>query len=292
MKRLVGGDYLLDLTPIDIEESVDAETYTNITNTEVIAQLTNLKKYISNPSMIKPVWVKLKNSETDELVVARGELKVVGDGEFEIVVQLDGYKLKIHVEFTQVLNGNNDPLDDWFIDTNDAKYLFTSDAQNIEKLIDDGDLKLYEDIDIADAITFSTGGLPDLEITKGYCKLRKTKENELYIVLNFSIKNNGANAVNLLNNISASITLPSEIAKEIIDCNGNSVNDALENPAGISILTGASDSGYPTAGFNAFKIMEFTNGVASNVTSNQLRDGGTISAGATHNFSFRLFLTL
>ena len=140
MKRLVGGDYLLDLTPIDIEESVDVETYTNITNTEVIAQLTNLKKYVSNPSMIKPVWVKLKNGETDELVVARGEFKVVDDGEFEIVIQLDGYKLKIHVEFTQALNENNDPIDDWYIGTNDAKYLFTSDTQNIGTIIGTGEL--------------------------------------------------------------------------------------------------------------------------------------------------------
>ena len=140
MKKLVGGDYLLDLTPIDIEESVDVETYTNITNTEVIAQLTNLKKYVSNPSMIKPVWVKLKNGETDELIVARGEFKVVDDGEFEIVVQLDGYKLKIHIEFTQALNENNDPIDDWYIDTNDAKYLFTSDAQNIGAIIGTGEI--------------------------------------------------------------------------------------------------------------------------------------------------------
>lgn len=143
MKKLVGGDYLLDLTPIDIEESVDVETYTNITNTDVIVQLTNLKKYVSNPSMIKPVWVKLKNGETDELVVARGEFKVVDDGEFEIVVQLDDYKLKIHIEFTQALNENNDPIDDWYIDTNDAKYLFTSDAQNIGAI---SELPVFENI--------------------------------------------------------------------------------------------------------------------------------------------------
>ena len=141
MKKLVGGDYLLDLTPIELEESEDGETYTNITNKEIIEQLTNLKKFVPNPSMVKPVWVKLINGETDEIVVVRGEFKVVDADEFEIVVAIDGYKLKIHIEFTQALNENNDPIDDWYIDTNDAKYLFTSDVQNIDAITSSGDLK-------------------------------------------------------------------------------------------------------------------------------------------------------
>ena len=72
MKKLVGGDYLLDLTPIEIEESEDGATKTNITNKDVIAQLTNLKNYIRNPEMIKPVWVLFNNGETDEKIVAVG----------------------------------------------------------------------------------------------------------------------------------------------------------------------------------------------------------------------------
>ena len=64
-KKLVGGEYLLDLSPITIAKSVDGETYTNITNQEVIEQLTNLKEYIRNPKAIKPVWVKFVNDEDD-----------------------------------------------------------------------------------------------------------------------------------------------------------------------------------------------------------------------------------
>ena len=94
-KKLVGGDYLLDLSSIEIEQSEDGETYTNITDADVLEQLTNLKKYVPNPQMAKPVWVKLKNGENDELVVARGTFANVGTGEFEICVQLNGYKLII-----------------------------------------------------------------------------------------------------------------------------------------------------------------------------------------------------
>lgn len=122
MKRLVGGDFLLDLSSIELEET---STLTNITDTEVISQLTNLKKYISNPSMIKPVWVQLHDGD-GKLVVARGSLSVVDADEFELDIILNGYTLKIHVKFTQVLNSDDEPINDWYIDTNDAKYLFTT----------------------------------------------------------------------------------------------------------------------------------------------------------------------
>ena len=125
-KKLVGGDYLLDLTPITIEKSDDGN-YTNITNKDVLAQLTNLKKYVKNPMMVKPVWVRFKNGETDELVVARGTFAVVDTGEFEICIFADGYKLKLHIEFTQAELEDHTPIDDWYIDTNDAKFIFTSD---------------------------------------------------------------------------------------------------------------------------------------------------------------------
>ena len=158
MKRLVGGDYLLDLSSIELEESEDGSTKTNITDSDVLEQLTNLKKYINNPEMTKPVWVKLKNGENDELVIARGTFAVVDTGEFEICVQLDGYKLVIFIEFTQVLNSDDEPLDDWYIDTNDAKYLFTSDAQNVKATIEDAD---FGDVTLAGDL--SVGG--DLSVT-------------------------------------------------------------------------------------------------------------------------------
>ena len=128
-KRLVGGVFLLCLTALTLTLSEDSETLTNITQPEILEQLTNLKKYIPNPSMIKPVWVQLKNG--DEIVVVQGEMKVVDTGEFEIIVAFNGYKLLIHIEFTQVLNEDDEPIDDWYIDTNDAKYLFTSDYKRV-----------------------------------------------------------------------------------------------------------------------------------------------------------------
>lgn len=134
-KRLVGGVFLLCLTALSLTLSEDSETYTNITQPEILEQLTNLKNYISNPSMIKPVWVQLKNG--DEIVVVQGELKVVDTGEFEIIVYINGYKLLIHIEFTQVLNEDDEPLDDWFIDTNDAKYLFTSISDYKRVVVED-----------------------------------------------------------------------------------------------------------------------------------------------------------
>lgn len=149
-KKLVGGDFLLDLSSIELAESVDGETYTNITDKAILEQLTNLKNYVKNPQMIKPVWVKLINGETDELVVVRGSLAQVDDGEFDIVVNLDGYKLKIHVEFTQATLSDSTPIDDWYIDTNDAKYLLTSDVQALAEKLSDftGDVNITGDVEI------------------------------------------------------------------------------------------------------------------------------------------------
>ena len=140
MKRLVGGDFLLDMSPIELEKSVDGTTKTNITDNEVLGQLTDLKRFIGSPSMVKPIWCKLTNGETDELIVARGTLAVVDVGEFEICIPLDGYKLKISVEFTQAETEDHTPLDDWYIDTNDAKYILTSDKQEVTAIIGEGDI--------------------------------------------------------------------------------------------------------------------------------------------------------
>lgn len=190
MKKLVGGDYLLDLTPIELEQSEDGETYTNITNKEIIEQLTNLKKFVPNPSMVKPVWVKLINGETDEIVVVRGEFKVVDADEFEIVVAIDGYKLKIHIEFTQALNENNDPIDDWYIDTNDAKYLFTSDAQNVKAIIENenfGDVELAGDLSVGGDIT----GDSIIENMTGYSLTPGATENYTYEHIYSGVVKNG-----------------------------------------------------------------------------------------------------
>lgn len=158
MKKLVGGVFLLSLLTLTLVQSVDGETYTSITDKDVLKQLTNLKSYIKNPEMIKPVWVQLEND--GDIIVVQGQLSVVDDGEFDIDIAIKGYSLTIHVEFTQATLEDSTPIDDWYIDTNDAKYLFTSDAQNLaEQLSDftgdvditgdvevDGDVKIFENI--------------------------------------------------------------------------------------------------------------------------------------------------
>lgn len=140
MKRLVGGDYLLDLSPIEIEESIDGETYTSITDKSVLDQLTGLKSFIGKSGMIKPIWIKLLNGETDEIVVTRGSLSTSDGTTFLIKVLLVGFILTLSVEFTQMLNEDDEPLDDWYIDANDAKYILVSDAQAIASIIGEGNI--------------------------------------------------------------------------------------------------------------------------------------------------------
>lgn len=150
MKRLVGGDYQLDLSPIEIEESVDGETYTSITDKSVLDQLTGLKTFIGESSMIKPIWIKLLNGETDEFVVTRGSLSTSDGVTFLIKVLLAGFILTLSVEFTQMENEDHEPLDDWYIDTNDAKYILISDTQSLAGELADfeGDVSITGDTDI------------------------------------------------------------------------------------------------------------------------------------------------
>lgn len=220
MKRLVGGEYLLDLTPIEIEESENVKTYTNITNKDVIEQLTNLKKYISNPNGIKPVWVKLKNGETDELIVARGEFKVVDTSEFEIVIHLDGYKLLIHIEFTQATLEDDTPIDDWYIAENDAKYLFTTDAQNIGAI---SELPVFENIvDAEEHERFIEGDITINEIsgvTKTYGKW-SLSGTHLMIVLALSITNETSIADNTT---LCSIDVPQWVKDKIVPIVGGTI---------------------------------------------------------------------
>lgn len=143
MKRLVGGDYLLDLSPIEIEESVDGETYTSITDKSVLDQLTGLKAFIGKSGMIKPIWVKLLNGETDEIVATRGSLSTSDGTTFLINILLVGFILTLSVEFTQMVNEDEDPIDDWYIDSGDAKYILVSEAQ---KIGDISELPVFENI--------------------------------------------------------------------------------------------------------------------------------------------------
>ena len=154
MKRLVGGDYSLDLSPIEIEESVDGETYTSITDKSVLDQLTGLKSFIGKSGMIKPVWIRLLNGETDEIVVTRGSISTSDGTTFLIRVLLVGFILTLSVEFTQMLNEDEEPLDDWYIDTNDAKYILISDTQSLAGELADfeGDVSITGDLSVTGKI--------------------------------------------------------------------------------------------------------------------------------------------
>jgi len=225
MGKLNGGEFLLDLTPITIEESTDSETYTNITNAKVLEQLTNLKRYIPNEKAIKPVWVKFVNDETDEIVVVKGELaKTSGDEEFEIHVKTKGYELTIHIEFTQAVNDNSDPIDDWYIDTNDAKYLFLSNAQTIGAI---SELPVFENIVDKDGNkrfiegNIATGTITDVIFTYAKWSLSGT---HLMIVL----AGNATNGANFQGEF-ALFTIPSFIHNKIVALFGSSDNVAKVN---------------------------------------------------------------
>ena len=141
-KRLVGGEFLLDLSMIVLVMS-DIPSQTAITNQEVLAQLTELKTYVKNQKSIKPIWVKLKDN--DSFIVTKGELqKVNNQPNFVIRINYNGKVLIINVEFTQVLNEDDVPMDDYYIDTNDATYnlsigdtTFVIDNDDMESISDD-----------------------------------------------------------------------------------------------------------------------------------------------------------
>lgn len=152
-KRLVGGEFLLDLVMISFVASVDSETFTDITNQDVINQLTDLKTYIRNPKSIKPIWVRLQDN--DDYIVTRGELSKDKDSNvFVIRTKFKGQLLTINVEFTQMLNEDNQPLDDYYIDSGDADYNLVS-QNNLSSIVDNqGNPRFIEgDVDILETAT-------------------------------------------------------------------------------------------------------------------------------------------
>ena len=125
MKKINGGEFLLDISELGLEET---EESTEIEDVGILEQLTNLKTFIKNPVSIKPIWIRLFNDDTNELVVVKGELSYSSGGVFNIHVKTRGYDLTINIQFTQMLNDNEDPIDDWYIDDGDATYEFTSNV--------------------------------------------------------------------------------------------------------------------------------------------------------------------
>lgn len=148
MKRLVGGDIQLDLSPIEIGESLDGVTYTSITDKSVLDQLTDLRSFIGKSGMMKPVWVKFLNGETDELILTRGSLSTSDGTTFLIKVLLVGFILTLSVEFTQAETDDHTPLDEWYIDSNDAKYILVSSTQSLAQELADfeGDVSITGDV--------------------------------------------------------------------------------------------------------------------------------------------------
>lgn len=289
-KRLVGGVFLLCLTALTLTLSEDSETLTNITQPEILEQLTNLKKYISNPSMIKPVWVQLKNG--DEIVVVQGELKVVDTGEFEISVAINGYKLLIHIKFTQMLNEDDEPLDDWYIDTNDAKYLFTSDAQDVKATIEDadfGDVELAGDLSVGGDLSvtgdasvktisqsqpnyisdnFSFNPITGIEFEDLYNRF-EVINGILYLVVNVKVTNTTENAISIAT-IDRQIELPPEIAEKIIDMEGKTVKENATTDycliTGDTCLSAVNSPVYSAVKYDSWNIF-----VANRVSANKLQ---------------------
>ena len=167
--------------------------------------------------------------------------------------------------------------------------------KQIKSLVNEGieseEIKLYEDMDISDIMTIDKGGL-DLVVTKGYCSMKKTAENELYLVVNLNIANETESAISLSNNLSVILTLPDSIAEKIIDVDGTSVKEAVANNIPISATIGFTDGGTKIAGFYTSKVFVLNNIQQANKCAFQLRDGGSIPSNKNWYYTFRMFLTL
>ena len=141
--RLNGGEFLLDFTALSLTDSASSVT---ISNKEILSALTELKVFINNQLAIKPVWVKFIDDDTDEIIVARGEIrKAIGDLEFDLFISSKGHSLSIHIEFTQMVDSDSNPLDDYYIASGDASYVYTSAQPIFEEITDkDGHKRFIE----------------------------------------------------------------------------------------------------------------------------------------------------
>ena len=290
MKRLVGGDYLLDLSPIEIEESVDGETYTSITDKSVLDQLTDLKAFIGKSGMIKPVWIKILNGETDEIIVTRGSLSTSDGVTFLIKVLLAGFILTLSVEFTQAETDDHTPLDEWYIDSNDAKYILVSKTQSLAQELADfegdvnitgdvfvtGDTEFDGDVGCFENIVDKNGHKRFLEgdfvpreftgFTYTYAKW-SLSGSHLMIVLCFDI---AANTSLEYTSIVDNIGLPSWIMDKISDTGGTqhvvSVKYAEQWEDSASIPSPAIVSGLAKPNSNTLGIAIWSNATISNTS--------------------------
>ena len=160
----------------------------------------------------------------------------------------------------------------------------------IQEAINNGGITLYQDTDISSAVSFPE--IENLAFDTQYCSIRKTKDKELYLVFNFSIENTGESSKSLANTVYLNVSLDEELAKQIYDVNGSSVAEQVVSEAGITGVNGFTDTGYPTAGYIVAKVFSVLHSTTVNRMRIQLRDGGTIPAGSTWNFTLRFFLNV
>ena len=108
-----GGEFLLDLTAIILTASNEEISITNI---DILSQLLNLKTYIRNNKMIKPIWVKFIDN-SGKVVVTRGTMSSPNSLYYKLFVETDASRLNIGVTFKQLKNSNNEYIDDYEINT-------------------------------------------------------------------------------------------------------------------------------------------------------------------------------
>ena len=131
--RLNGGEFLLNLLMLGAL-TISSESVT-ITDESVIKQLTGLKEYIDNQRSIKPLFVKFNNGS--EIIVAKGEVrKFIDNTDFILYARTKTSSIEINVSFTQRVDANENPIDDYYIADGDATLTFTNEVQIFENIVD------------------------------------------------------------------------------------------------------------------------------------------------------------
>lgn len=281
--RLNGGEFLLNLLVLGAL-TISSESVT-ITDESVIEQLTGLKNYIKNEKAIKPLFVKFDNGT--EIVVAKGEIKKTKGGlSFELGCVTKSNSLTINVTFTQMVNANDDPINDYYIADGDVKYSFTDNNNLVVETIKQTKPNFELDISNLEFFTIPEGLEQDIK----YGRIEEIN-GVLYIVLAFTFTNTTESAITLPN-FNVNITLPTEIAEKIIDFSGKSVHDTTST-APISADVGLKGSTtYPDA-MNVVFSVSLGNLIQENVLRLNLFGATTnIPAGQEIYFSFRTFLTI
>ena len=167
------------------------------------------------------------------------------------------------------------------------KQMLVNNSQFVKQLI----ASQNEDVDISEDVEIRDYASLGVTYEKGYIAIRKTAENELYIVCNFSVTNPTESAIAVGNGIFITWNnIPKEIGEKIYDVNGNTVEVASN--AGITACMGFTDTGIASAGYYSERVVVANNLNVANTMRFIPRDVGSIPAGATWNFTFRLFLTL